>query len=77
MMYNERTNLLHAFKILLPAKDTCEDLDPHGCAVNPDLCQIQILAALTCPRTCNACGKFKCVHFHLPGYLFSLIPIAE
>ena len=42
---------------VLPSKDTCNDLDPHGCAVNHDFCQSPILAAVTCSRTCNMCGK--------------------
>ena len=33
----------------------CNDLDPHGCALNPDLCQDEVLAAAMCPVTCNKC----------------------
>ena len=48
----------------LTDKETCKDLDPHGCAVNPDLCQDPILAVVTCPRTCNICGKSQCGYCH-------------
>ena len=52
------TDVLH----FIQAKETCKDLDPHGCAVNPDLCLDPILAMVTCPRTCNVCGKSQCFH---------------
>jgi len=41
----------------IQAKETCKDLHPHGCVVNPDACKDPIMAMVTCPRTCNICGQ--------------------
>ena len=47
---------VHASTLFL-AKESCHDLDPQGCAVNPSICQDPVLSVATCPRTCNKCGK--------------------
>ena len=50
---------MHIKSCILPAKESCNDLDPQGCAANPDICQDPVLSVVTCPRTCNTCGKAK------------------
>jgi len=44
-----------------PSKEPCHDFDPQGCAVNSELCQHPVLSVLTCPRTCNKCGR--CIYY--------------
>ncbi|XP_052780950.1 SCO-spondin-like isoform X2 [Mya arenaria] len=37
------------------ASEACADLDPHGCAANPNICNDDIVAEVTCPVSCNKC----------------------
>ena len=39
-MFDTKTYVKHIFK----GKETCNGLDLHGCAANPDLCQDPFLA---------------------------------
>jgi len=52
----------------IPAVSICKDLDPHGCALNPSLCQDPVLAVVTCPRTCNTCRELV---YSLEGLLLT------
>ena len=53
--------------------DPCSDLDPRGCAANPDLCLDDLLARVTCPVTCGKCRKgLKIEHKAMFSFFFNL-----
>ena len=56
----------------LTQADPCSDLDPHGCAANPDLCLDDVLAIVTCPVTCHRCRKCLNRKLILQYILFAL-----
>jgi len=45
------------FVVHVAQGDPCRDLDPQGCAANPNLCLDDLLAVVTCPVTCHKCRK--------------------